>query len=130
MNLWFLYFLFFIVNIISNYLCMDVFIFQKMSSLSSLTIILNQNKLTGKNYKDWKRKLFIVLIAKNYKYVLTQPRPPVSAEDAHRNQMRLFEKWQKVNEMAKCYILASIFNILQTKHQNLETATEIMDSLQ
>ncbi|KAH9752611.1 hypothetical protein KPL71_014762 [Citrus sinensis] len=32
--------------------------------------------------------------------------------------------------MAKCYILASISNILQTKHQNLETSTEIMDSLQ
>ena len=36
----------------------------------------------------------------------------------------------KANEMVKCYILASISNILQTKHQNLETATEIMDSFQ
>ncbi|KAH9697148.1 hypothetical protein KPL71_023495 [Citrus sinensis] len=52
------------------------------------------------------------------------------ADDAHRNQRRFYEKWQKANEMAKCYILASISNILQTKHQNLETATEIMDSLQ
>ena len=32
--------------------------------------------------------------------------------------------------MAKCYILASISNILQAKNQNLETATKIMDSLQ
>ena len=32
--------------------------------------------------------------------------------------------------MAKCYILSSISNILRTKHQNLEIATEIMDSLQ
>ena len=32
--------------------------------------------------------------------------------------------------MAKCHVLASISNILQTKHQNLEIATEIMDSLQ
>ncbi|KAH9785565.1 hypothetical protein KPL71_010000 [Citrus sinensis] len=106
------------------------FIFQKMSSLSPLTIILSQNKLTGENYIDWKRNLFIVLTAENYKYVLTQPCPPVPADDAHRNQRRLYEKWQKANEMAKCYILASISNILQTKHQNLETATEIMDSLQ
>ncbi|KAH9670831.1 hypothetical protein KPL70_017127 [Citrus sinensis] len=102
----------------------------KMSSLSPLTIILSQNKLTGENYIDWKRNLFIVLTAENYKYVLTQPCPPVPADDAHRNQRRLYEKWQKANEMAKCYILASISNILQTKHQNLETATEIMDSLQ
>lgn len=106
------------------------FIFQKISSLSPLTIILSQNKLTGENYIDWKRNLFIVLTAENYKYVLTQPCPPVPADDAHRNQRRLYEKWQKANEMAKCYILASISNILQTKHQNLETATEIIDSLQ
>ena len=32
--------------------------------------------------------------------------------------------------MEKCYILAFIFNILQTKHQNMEIATEIMESLQ
>ena len=32
--------------------------------------------------------------------------------------------------MPKCYILALIFNILQTKHQNLETVTEIIESLQ
>ncbi|KAH9752503.1 Integrase catalytic domain-containing protein [Citrus sinensis] len=101
-----------------------------MSSLSPLTSILSQNKLTGENYIDWKRNLFIVLTAENYKYVLTQPCPPVPADDAHRNQRRLYEKWKKANEMAKCYILASISNILQTKHQNLETATEIMDSLQ
>ncbi|XP_024038254.1 uncharacterized protein LOC112097301 [Citrus clementina] len=101
-----------------------------MYSLSPLTIILSQNKLTGENYIDWKRNLFIVLTAENYKYVLTQPCPPVPADDAHRNQRRLYEKWQKTNEMPKCYILASISNILQTKHQNLETTTEIMDSLQ
>ncbi|KAH9782875.1 hypothetical protein KPL71_009102 [Citrus sinensis] len=101
-----------------------------MSSLSPLTIILSQNKLTGENYIDWKINLFIVLTAEKYKYVLTQPCPPVSVDDAHRNQRRLYEKWQKANEMAKCYILSSISNILQTKHQNLEIATEIMDSLQ
>ncbi|XP_052288067.1 uncharacterized protein LOC127899130 [Citrus sinensis] len=44
--------------------------------------------------------------------------------------MRLYEKWQKANEITKCYILASISNILQAKHQNLETAIEIIDSLQ
>ncbi|KAH9743690.1 hypothetical protein KPL70_003387 [Citrus sinensis] len=60
----------------------------------------------------------------------SKQRAQVPADDAHRNQRRLYEKWQKANEMGKCYILASISNILQTKHQNLETATEIMDSLQ
>ena len=71
------------------------------------------NKLTDKNYIDWKKKnLFIVLTVENYKYILTQSCPPVPAKDVHRNQRRFYEKWQKANEMTKCYILASISNIL------------------
>ena len=33
-----------------------------MASFSPLVTILNQNKLTGSNYVDWKRNLDIVLI--------------------------------------------------------------------
>ena len=43
-----------------------------MASFSPLVTILNQNKLTGSNYVDWKRNLDIVLTAKEHKYVLTQ----------------------------------------------------------
>ena len=43
-----------------------------MASFSPLVTILNQNKLTGSNYVDWKRNLDIVLIAEEHKYVLTQ----------------------------------------------------------
>ena len=32
--------------------------------------------------------------------------------------------------MAECYIMAPIFNVLQTKHQEMITAKEIMDSLE
>ena len=54
-----------------------------MSSFSPLVTILNQNKLTGSNYVDWKRNLDIVLIAEEHKYVLTQPYPSFSSLDAH-----------------------------------------------
>lgn len=46
-----------------------------MTSFSPLVTILNNNKLTGSNYIDWKRNLDIVLIAEEYKYVLTKPCP-------------------------------------------------------
>ena len=46
-----------------------------MSGLNPLSVILNQNKLNGQNYVDWKRNLFIVLTAEDYKYVLTMPCP-------------------------------------------------------
>ena len=44
-----------------------------MTSFSLLVTILNQNKLTGSNYVDWKINLDIVLTTKEHKYVLTQP---------------------------------------------------------
>ena len=54
-----------------------------MASFSPLVTILNQNKLIGSNYVDWKRNLDIVLIAEEYKYVLTQPCPNFPSLDAH-----------------------------------------------
>ena len=44
-----------------------------MASFSPLVTILNQNKLTGFNYVDWKINLDIVLSTEEHKYVLTQP---------------------------------------------------------
>ena len=53
-----------------------------MASFSPLVTILNQNKLTGSNYVDWKRNLDIVLIAEEHKYVLTKPCPSFPSFDA------------------------------------------------
>ena len=52
-----------------------------MASFSPLVTILNQNKLIGCNYVDWKRNLHIVLIAGEHKYVLTQPCPSFPSLD-------------------------------------------------
>ena len=54
-----------------------------MASFSPLVAILDQNKLTGSNYVDWKKNLDIVLIAKEHKYVLSQPCPNFPSLDAH-----------------------------------------------
>ena len=53
-----------------------------MASFSPLVTILNQNKLTGSNYVDWKRNLDIVLTAEEHKYVLTKPWPSFPSLDA------------------------------------------------
>ena len=53
-----------------------------MASFSPLVAILNQNKLIGSNYVDWKRNLDIVLTAEEHKYVLSQPYPNVPSLDA------------------------------------------------
>ena len=53
-----------------------------MTSFSLLVTILNQNKLTGSNYVDWKINLDIVLTTEEHKYVLTQPCPSFPSLDA------------------------------------------------
>ena len=53
-----------------------------MASFSPLVTILNQDKLTGSYYVDWKRNLDIVLTAEDHKYVLTKPCPSFPSLDA------------------------------------------------
>ena len=83
-----------------------------MASFSPLVAILNQNKLTGSNYVDWKRNLDIVLTVEEHKCVLGQPCPNFPSLDAPLEEKQQYDHWQKSNEMAKCYILASISNVL------------------
>ena len=54
-----------------------------MASFSPLVTILNQNKLIGSNYVEYKRNLDIVLTAEEHKYVLSQPCPNFPSLDAH-----------------------------------------------
>ena len=83
-----------------------------MASFSPLVTILNQNKLNGFNYVDWKKNLDIVLTVEEHKYVLTQLCPSFPSLDAPPEEKKQYYRWQKSNEMAKCYILASISNVL------------------
>ena len=53
-----------------------------MASFSPLVTILNQHKLTGSNYVDWKINLDIILTTEEHKYVLTQPCPSFPSLDA------------------------------------------------
>ena len=82
------------------------------SSFNPLSAILNQNKLNGQNYVDWKRNLDIVLTVDGYKFVLTTPKPSEPGLDSSKEDKEKFEKWVKANDMAKCYILASVSNVL------------------
>ena len=100
-----------------------------MASFSPLVAILNKNKLTISNYVDQKRNLDIVLTDEEHKYVLSQPCPNFPSLDAHLEEKQRYDCWQKSNEMAKCYILASISNALQHQMQDVELVSDIMLSL-
>ena len=110
-------------------LILSLHVLFSMSHFSQLATILNQNKLTGTNYVDWKRNLDILLTAEGYKYVLTTPCPPPPSPDSHSSEEDQYSRWQKADEMARCYILASMTNVLQPQHQSMTTASDMILNL-
>ena len=71
----------------------------------------------------------IVLTADGYKYVLTTPKPSKPGPDSSKEDKEKFEKWVKANNMAKCYILAYVSNVIQHQHQLFIVASDILFSL-
>jgi hydroxymethylglutaryl-CoA reductase len=62
--------------------------------------------------------------------VLTEICPEAPKDDSTESQKTAYEKWCHSDEMTRCYILTSLSNVLQQKYQNIETAFDIMESLQ
>ena len=99
------------------------------SSFNPLSVILKENKLTGPNYVNWKHNLNLVLIAEGYKFVLTDlcPLPPDNLSS--KEEEEAYHKWKKADEMARCYILASMSNVLQHQHEGMTSAYDMMFNL-
>ena len=90
-------------------------------SFNPLSTILKDNKLIGTNYVDWKRNLNLVLTAEDCAYVLTEVclLPPDSISTPEDDVD--YHKWQKADKLTKCYILASMSNVLQQQHERMLT---------
>ena len=98
-------------------------------SFNPLFVILKQNKLIGPNYIDWKINLNLVQTAEEYKFVLTDVCLPPLDSDPSKEEVEAYQQWRKADEMARCYILASMSNILQHQHENMATAYDMMMNL-
>ncbi|KAL5577811.1 hypothetical protein UlMin_019510 [Ulmus minor] len=96
----------------------------------SLSSILNQNKLTGDNFDDWKRNLVIVLFFEKHKYVLKKDCPPVPKENASSEESMTFDNWVNSNEIARCYMMASMNSVLQKQHEGYLNAMDIMHNVE
>jgi hypothetical protein len=70
--------------------------------------------------------VIIVLTVDKIVYVLNAESPELALTDATEEQRNAFDKWHEVDEMAKCYILASMTNVLQKQCQGLVTAKDMM----
>jgi hypothetical protein len=100
-----------------------------MSSFSLFSIILNQNKVAGPNYVDWKHNLDTILIAKGNKFVLTEACPNDPTANASEGVRHQFDHWKKSDEMAKCYILTSVSNVIKHLVQDVDHADSMMNIL-
>ena len=100
-----------------------------MSPFNTISIILDQNKLEGSNYVDWRRNLDIVLTAEEYKFVLHEE-CPLKPNDQFSDEDKLaYQKWRKADVMERRYIMASISNVFQHQHQTMLSAFEILENL-
>ena len=98
-------------------------------SFNPLSVILKENKFTGPNYIDWKRNLNLVLTIEEYKFVLTNVCPPPLDSDSSKEKVKAYQQWRKVDEMARCYILASMSNVLQHQHEHMAISYDMMMNL-
>uniref|UniRef100_A0A1S3XW22 Polyprotein n=1 Tax=Nicotiana tabacum TaxID=4097 RepID=A0A1S3XW22_TOBAC len=64
-----------------------------------------------------------------YKFVLDEKCPEKPGDDATDDEQKAYQKWIKADEMARCYILASISNVLQNQHQSMKSAYDILENL-
>ncbi|XP_020266899.1 uncharacterized protein LOC109842432 [Asparagus officinalis] len=87
-----------------------------MTKFSPFAKLLDDYKLTGPNYVDWKRNLFIVLTAEKLAKVVKEDEPAEPSPDA-------------TEYVAKCYIMASLDPTLQKQHEGKKTCKEILESL-
>ncbi|XP_074570565.1 uncharacterized protein LOC141827231 [Curcuma longa] len=99
-----------------------------MSSSPILTLL--NEKLASENFIKWKSNINIALVCENLKFVLTEECPSEPPLNAARSVREIYDKWVAANNKAKGYMLAGMSDALRLKHEHVENAYQIMDSLQ
>ena len=119
---------FFVIFIFKYVECYFIYLISaNMSTSNPIIALLANEKLTGDNFIKWKSNMNIVLVSEDYKFVLMEESPPQPATNA---TCAAREKWTHANNKARCYMLAGMTDVLRAKHERMETAYEIMESLQ
>ncbi|XP_073288471.1 uncharacterized protein, partial [Primulina huaijiensis] len=97
---------------------------------SGPVLALLNEKLVGENFLKWKSNINIALVCENLKFVLMEVCPPEPPLNASRSVREIYDRWIATNNKAKGYMLVGMNDVLRLKHEHVENAYEIMDSLQ
>ncbi|KAK5819606.1 hypothetical protein PVK06_024622 [Gossypium arboreum] len=77
--------------------------------------ILIENKLNENNYKEWKKNLIIVWSCEKLKTIIDNKCPPAT-------QAKPRKHWEEFDEIACCYLLASMIKTLYKQLESYKTA--------
>ena len=125
------YFAFNFVHLYAIIIVEDIFFIYFSANMSNpIFSLLGSQVLIGENFFKWKSNMNILLINENYHYVLKESFPPVPSANASKAVSEEYNRWVIANNKACCYLLAAMDEVLRTKHEAFETASEIMESLQ
>ena len=90
-----------------------LFIFSNMLNL--IFSLLATKKLIGDNFAKRKKNMNIILMLDNLKFVLTEKCPPQPVANANKSQKDAYDNWVRANDKARCYLLAAISDVHNTK---------------
>ena len=74
---------------------------------TSFIQLLASEKLKGDNFSTWKSNLNTILVTDDLRFVLTEECPLAPSSNANQNVRDAYDRWIKVNDNARVYILAS-----------------------
>ncbi|EOY03265.1 Uncharacterized protein TCM_018049 [Theobroma cacao] len=94
--------------------------------MNPLSILLNKCTLNDDNYSEWKRNLNIVLNYNKITLVLSDHEPKALTPLSTPQDIEYHKKWHDANELAKCYVLASMNSILQKQQEGMGNVANIM----
>ena len=101
-----------------------------MRPSNPLSIILDNNRLTGPNFIDWLRNLKVVLASEKILYVIEQSLPTSLPENSSQEEHDVLQKWKDDDTQARCIIWASMTTELHRQHEKYKSAYEIILHLQ
>ena len=86
---------------------------------------LEFSRVLHDNFVKWKSNINIVLICEIQKFVLIEECPQEPPANASCTVRERYDSRIHSNNKARCYMLASMNNVLKKKHEDMETAYEI-----
>ncbi|KAA0026005.1 gag/pol protein [Cucumis melo var. makuwa] len=71
----------------------------------------------------------MILVIAELRFVLMEECPPFPSQNASQSVKDAYDRWTKANDKARLYMMSSMSDILNKKHEIMVTARQIMDSL-